>query len=533
MVESKRRRARVVVALCVGGVGTLAAFLGVAVWRGEFDARWQAARVEKALGDGIPPRGDRRWIVVEGAVRALIELEKPAAKRYLERYARRPELGRARDASLRGLVRYHPKSSIARGVADYEQMTGARYFGRQWAHNRSWITPLAAEPRDLPRFESWLERYRNHPGRDDVLVRIAATHLANGDALTAARRLYEALHAPDGDLERRVRVNLRFLLDRFASAEDLETWLETDCPESLEELVRYSAALHRARDRRYAKARELLAVVRERLAAGSSDLLAWIDPGFEHRRVPSSNSPGRGQTVAESVEALDRALGELDIAEREYRAVSDSEAAAKKLHELARRFFREPGMFHSVVVVRQPQRYRQPGGTDLAGWLDGLPRDCGYRIASQYFRELDERYPEYEDRDKVAYSIPLCYWRALRSYYSDWIERTSDPVLARAFEDFAERFPSSPLADDAIYCASTVYAPYSDHRDSESAALRRLVEKYPDGDMVPLYAKSNGRLRRVIAEIEPPQGAEGESTHAREAGGHVVTDEADEPAESD
>jgi hypothetical protein len=521
------RRARTRVRRAALAVLALTA-LGIVLWladafrRREFHLRVYESRIDGALEElrNWPPWDHQPATrSIEANLEAIAALRTPGAMAALERYSRhssflrRPDLAWHHHRIYARLAGCYPASTYARGVRDYEDIVGERYFGHKYEEDRSWIDDLAVDAPKAERLRIWRLQHPEHSGQDDVLMRLAACELVRGRGPAAVEILHQALHAPDGDCLPRIVTNIRYTLDRYFDARSLRAWIGSGCPEHLEPMAVYCLAVADFRERRFAAA---LAGF-ERLAAQQgpelASLAAWTrsadaDEGLELAAEGRSCFAAGGEPEGFAGVLLARVLRQADDCrwflekEAELAAASDPRRRAALLHQLGRRCFRAPEAFRSALV-REQLGVDYPAGRAASAprGIEAIPRDCGYRQAAECFQEISARFPDYEKLDEVDYSIPLCLWRWKHeaSRRGTWTGADFDLDIAEAFQAFADKHPRSSMADEALYQAG-VHFQLQGATAMMEANMETIARDHPGGDLIRSDARRNGFLREALRE---------------------------------
>ena len=89
----------------------------------------------------------------------------------------------------------------------------------------------------------------------------------------------------------------------------------------------------------------------------------------------------------------------------------------------------------------------------------------------------------------------------------DWMQAPLEPGYTLAisgFQDFADQFPDSALADNAMYSIAECY--YSQGAFSDAiGAFDRMLERFPTSDKAAAaVADATSQKRRMITDIGPP-----------------------------
>ena len=150
---------------------------------------------------------------------------------------------------------------------------------------------------------------------------------------------------------------------------------------------------------------------------------------------------------------------------------------------------------------RLHQYYQQllntPEGEERENWLR----------AARGMRELQRLYPE---RDTAPKSLYL-----LGNHFHQLYRKGKNPLdLAEAvtsFEDMQATYPRHPLADDALFYLANIFLHEQQERRRAAAALTRLIDLYPEGDMA---AAARDKLRDIEQSPSPSiQPSVGDAEH--------------------
>jgi hypothetical protein len=401
----------------------------------------------------------------------------------LERYALHPDPELGRSQAIRLLNTYYPESQFAAAAREWATLRDHSYFGG--GHFRLRWEADRPRPEQVPQIRAWLDRYPNHPGRDDALA-VLAINISRQDPIEALRLLHAAYHAPDGDKQQTIAALFRRYLTRLAPADPLQAWLETDCPEDLRGTVRYALAVKRLREHRFAAAAALLD---ETLRRG----------GVEAWGMASTPWP---EAAIRAQAASCRWLLDQDLAAA---AAPDAQARAAVLHAMARRCFREEDLFRSHLF-RERTVWAEHGDRAWPRTPADLSDGDHYEQARRFFAQIAREHPTYREIEAVEYSLPLCLWRLRR----DWpvtVGGGLDRDIAAEFQAFADRHPRSSMADDALYLAGIHSFGATQWKDD--TVLRRnfarIVEAYPDGDILTNHVTTSDCLQRAVVARRFPE----------------------------
>lgn len=426
----------------------------------------------------------------------------PAAIPYLERYLREPLFRGQAEEAARCLYLYYPQSPFARAAREYEQIAGRRYYSGFYPYSLEHEKPPPRET--LTPLRQWVSRYRGHPGTDDVLFRIARI-LERDDPVEALRTLHEAFHSPDRDKKQLIANWFQRTLERAASVEDLERWLETDCPEHVADNVHYVAGLKHMRRHRFEEAMRHFDASRAMRQPDGPEMAGWWrDGGRRAWRLPEKRLD-RYTAIDEQILACSWYLEK----EVELRSTLGPESRGALLHEMGRRCFR--GRYDFSNRLYYPVLYRERPGERIGArprerkapfTVEDLHLGNNYRQAMGYFRRLVRECSGYSRLEAVEYSIPLCLWRVRRS----WPVSTSlryHFALYQGFQDFADKYPCSTLTDEALYLAGIHHWILTRENNVIFANLNRILVEHPHGNVASEYARQIHF--RVYGDTENPE----------------------------
>src|SRR5262245_30606211 len=182
-------------------------------------------------------------------LRAVIDLGRlrhVAGEAALEAYATAidPEDRWATDATW-ALCTYYPDSRITRGVREYKEIVHRPVIG-----NPKPAIEAAA-------LRTWIKRYEPHPSTDDAYL-VLARETEQLDPIEALRILHLGFHSPDGDAHDEIANRFQMILERRSAANQLQAWLESDCPGHIAANIAYVAGIKRMRLGQYRDALPLL-----------------------------------------------------------------------------------------------------------------------------------------------------------------------------------------------------------------------------------------------------------------------------------
>lgn len=488
-----RRRRMAIVLAC--GLGALAV-LGATAWSCRDTAKvwYYHARILR----GENPQGN---------LDALAAIDCVAARRILERYALRPHPGLAVNQALFRLCGHFPDSPIPRGIAEWKDIVGHYYFDAFALYDLERREPLSEEA--AGRLETWLRRYRVHPGRDDACL-LLGVRLEREAPIDALQYLWRAHREPDGDKRTLIANWFQRVLERHLDAGEILGWAERTAPPEVLDNLYYVAALKTMRRGRYTKA---LALFERSVAARDRGLLRmrgdW--PGRARRYLREVRHDERMRAVGRdpspavetTVERIDEQIAacrELAANEQALAEADDDEARASILHEMGRRAFHEEELFTNLLYRRLVLGAEAESKQELG--LDDIHPGDHYRRAAEIFRVVVERYPGYSRIEDVAYSIPLCLWR-LRCGWPFTLRKRLDRAIVEGFQAFADRYPSSRYADDALWTAGCIDWLEGDERDPTliQSNMLRIAREHPDGDVVAKHGTRSSWLSVALREV--------------------------------
>jgi len=435
----------------------------------------------------------------------LGKMRHAAAEAVLEKYAAHPLHPDQEKEALDLLRRFYPTSWYMRGVREYEAICQRTYFGGFWSYEMD-TCAASLPPEAVPKLRDWLQRYPYHPGRDDAFLRLGV-ELEPTRPLEALKALYDGFDAPDGD-KRILTANwFQRILERVTSVEDLEGWLEEGCPGDVRDNVLYAMGLKRMRQHRFLEALSLFErSVRARLPpAEEPRMTGWWAPGPVDGWIYCTSERRKEWSYYDHIDAQVALCRWFASREDVMRTAAEAEAHASILHEMGRRCFKEEGAF--VNFFYYPVLFRDPPGKPIRvrSWehddissMEDIHLGNHYRQAWEFFRQIAREHPSYSQIEAVEYSIPLCVWRVARSWpaLTRW---RLEKEIASGFQAFADKYPGSTMADDALYAAGV--SDWTASGKTDPSVIRRnmmrIAADYPDGNIVHEYA------RQVNAWREP------------------------------
>ena len=77
--------------------------------------------------------------------------------------------------------------------------------------------------------------------------------------------------------------------------------------------------------------------------------------------------------------------------------------------------------------------------------------------------------------------------------------------IETGFQEFADKYPESSLADEALYSAGVHFLIGARDREKILDNMRRIVREHPQGNILREYRNQNAWLRRAINDSESLQ----------------------------
>jgi hypothetical protein len=359
----------------------------------------------------------------------------------------------------------YPNSYLARGVRAYEAVLGeGKYFDemRRWtlrgrfpvydAGNRGYDPA-----REIPAWLAFLEQFSSHSAGGEAAYRLARCYEIEGRYTEALFWLHQATQLPNGEFAYQARGRITWILDALLTDEAL--FALTDFPPKLSAQVEYARALRQLR-------------------AGDWDAVVDALDAVIDRYGSELHEGAQG--------AAPQRLGSVLAPQRQQAARLRSPARSddpESLYALAAAMFHDPKLFTN----RLWSFGRGPGFIGGHAWpaMGG-----GYEVqygrwaadssnlvqAARVFARITSG-PE-ALQAKAAYSRARALAELIQpgSYINLWrSQREIGLDAASLFEEMAERYPNSDLADDALL--SVAYL----RRDP--AYFDRIMQLYPDSDM--------------------------------------------------
>ncbi|MEM7234277.1 MAG: hypothetical protein AAF517_19015 [Planctomycetota bacterium] len=504
MARNARQRTVLVVSV-LACAGLLAVFGERGFWWAK--AHRASTRIERDLAKERP-----RERTIRLQLSRLSTLDRPEAIPFLQRYVYDLRLRRdVREEAARFLLSTYPESSYARSIRRYRELTNRQaYFDSTEAtisdYARTSIRRLRVDESQASGLRQWLLDYPKHPGSDDAYIRIAAFELSRKRIRETLNVLHAALHAGDRDKHLRAGTNLRYVLDRDANSQLIEAWAEgVDC-KPIQALAWVSAAVHSMREGDPARAVSFF----DRALADRVSLQAltrWVQR-YDRRIAKSARSASPGDVPDSCLgnSNVPRLWIENELAKRRADASfiatqtaehrdGDRWTSAEALYAVASRIYHAPNLY-SNFFVDPMRRWRPESPTTLLEALQNLPLDRRNRHAGVLFGKLCEQFPDAPLREKAEYSMAVALWRLTQpSTNARWA-----PVLAKSFLAFADRFPQSSMADEALYQASVQLRAAQSSGEEAYKLLQRIAREYPDGNIVKEQVARNEALKRAVRE---------------------------------
>ncbi len=110
--------------------------------------------------------------------------------------------------------------------------------------------------------------------------------------------------------------------------------------------------------------------------------------------------------------------------------------------------------------------------------------------------------------DESHWLSPSCLFMMAR-VYQDMYKQFQIPLdLGEAiayFEDVTSKYPKNRLADDALYEIANIYLNEKNDEKRAVKLFKRLVEKFPEGDMAPAAVSNLNKLDKAKAKTYGPQ----------------------------
>lgn len=158
---------------------------------------------------------------------------------------------------LVNMVQHYPQSRFVRAAREYGNLTGRAYFGGEQRSPiiRDRIAQQTPQQRTVG-WQSWLNRYPDHPGADDATYFLALSLQNEGQMLKALDVWVTLMLQPggDGDSNYLAYPHMRALLDVGLTTNQLEALVEQYRDSAIRPLFQYALAVHYARAHSYGKA---------------------------------------------------------------------------------------------------------------------------------------------------------------------------------------------------------------------------------------------------------------------------------------
>jgi hypothetical protein len=463
------------------------------------DPQGSAMLQEMLNGDLKPLASLTKWAGYETGVWAEGSVDRPTHAYYL----------------LINIVQKYPRSRFVRAAREYGNLTGRSYFGGEPRSPiiRDRMAQQTPQQR-VASWQTWLDRYPDHPGADDAAYFLARSLQDDGQILKALDVWVQLMLQPRGDEDASYLAypHVRTLLDVGLTASQLELLVEQYRDSAIRPLFQYALAVHYAREQQYGKA----------IAASNQlDLTTMSDTVLDSYYSPSIWWRSR----TEQQQAMQTMLTEQRQRwQRLQQLQADNTPEAR--YELASDWAEEGGWKNGYLPVWEGYRtYRLPTGdwgnrscqefwvcnTELRGYaavLSSYQQGSRNAIALQLYQALldDPQLPG-ELREKtlfMAASNLLWQWENYplgetfrihppagvqgnlqtpspsADLYDQWetrynqVEQDYINYLDKTVATLKTEFPQSRYIDDLLFSRYAI--------SGSPQFLQQIVEQYPNGD---------------------------------------------------
>jgi hypothetical protein len=373
---------------------------------------------------------------------------------------------------LKDALNRYPDSFLANGVREYENITGKPYFMIDLMNSLKWSFYTYGNRSYNPDMEitmllDFLNKYSAHPAADDAAYRLGRNYEIRGNYPLALKYLYSATTLPDGDnIRYDAEGRLKYVLDVKMSVDDLQSALNSNAvPEEIKPMIEYTKAVKTARDGKFATA---------------SELLDRFISKYNNKDIATIN-----RKVSDIYE--DNFWENVKIQSDQYKLLANyrEKGDNDSLYSMASFIYHNESVFYNHIWNGERQTYMWLGHIN-----EVLPEEKdvyteyfmsfnNYGQALSIFDVLKSKDPTPQLREKVDYSIALCYSHLMNysqevqllGLYDKYKENT-----IKSFEYFVDEYPHSTMADDALYALGFI--------TGNNSYFTRILQEYPDGDMI-------------------------------------------------
>jgi hypothetical protein len=216
------------------------------------DRLWAIAELDR---HGDPQGSTALQSILNGNLEELYPLTELVS--YPDRSTTNPDKATHAYYLLVGMAKTYPDSRFIRAAREYGNLTGRTYFGGE-PRSQTSVAAAAAKPaaQRTISWQSWLDRYPDHPGADDATYFIARGW-QDQNQIMAAFDLWVQLmtqRVGDSDAVYLAYPHVRTLLDVGLSLTQMEKLPQLYRSTAIAPLLRYALAVRYARNQDYAKA---------------------------------------------------------------------------------------------------------------------------------------------------------------------------------------------------------------------------------------------------------------------------------------
>jgi TolA-binding protein len=389
------------------------------------------------------------------------------------------------NSALLAIANKYQNSLFVRGCKEYTRKTNGTYFGSKSKYFGVFREPF--NPQDeSKKWEDFFAKYPNHPGTDDALHRIGRSYEINENYESAVLYFYRASQAFDGLFQKSSKDRILRIIDLLMSKEQLLNFSKNYPNHPLIPYIEYTNAIHLVRDGNYAQA---LTKLRNFVNKYQDNLLESLVSGNEFLGSDFFNS-------------VKQQIKEVEYLER----IHSKPESDGRLYEEAKYWINDNKSFIELPTYNHLWQGMMIGSSNIIIPSDWSATDTynkylvtnnlvqtssqnyadkiGYLRAVKIFNKLIQQYPNSQLLTKSKYSIGVAYyylWRRSYPVFSTDVRSWNEAAINN-FDEFVRNFPSSILADDALYSIAFIYENSGNHEKAKEA-VRKILSAYPNGDI--------------------------------------------------
>lgn len=398
------------------------------------------------------------------------------------------------------LSKRYPNSKFTEGCKEYTKLTdGDTYFGNNLKSN--YFRQPFNSVRELKVWHPFIKDYPNHPGTNDALYRIARAYELQKDYEKAILYYQKAVQEGDYDYYREIAtIRILFLIDSVMSSESVANFISNNPDNFLTPILDYSKAVHLIREDKLLDAKtELEKFVNSYKKTEIENIVNFSSYKY--------NFWNRLQKQIEQIEQLEKIRNSKKPAdEKLYNEASFLFYNFSLPYNL---FWHGIGNFGTFWGFT-PSKW-QGVNTYLQYTVDiefmeearkSYDNNNTLLKSLELFNKLVQDYPQSKLKEKAAYSIGLSYYYLFREGWKTPLRQKNswNDLAIKAFYDFANLFPQSSMADDALlsiaelenenlqkrfystYPGKQKFALLERYYKRKEQALEKLIKDYPRGD---------------------------------------------------